>query len=213
MDEMSEPRAQERDGLNREQGHIFKNIFSVIIANTEMVREGIGDTPQMERRLERIIEACRRGEELVNQLRNLENFGSEQAQDTDIVLPRETMPPGRVLVVDDEVDIVEIICRTLIKKGFRVKGVTDGGEAWDLLHADPFCYDLVITDLDMPLLSGADLCRKLSALRPELPVIMVTGYDRQISKKQMADLGITKLLIKPLDRHKLLTAVYRSLTP
>lgn len=75
MDERIEPMSSqhlESSRLSREQGHELKNIFSIIIANAEMVGEELGATGQVQRRLERIMDACRRGEGLVERIRNPE---------------------------------------------------------------------------------------------------------------------------------------------
>jgi DNA-binding response OmpR family regulator len=101
----------------------------------------------------------------------------------------------------------------LVKEGFTVRGVSDSKAALEMIRRDPLACDLVITDLDMPLLNGVELCGMLRVIRPELPVIMVTGYDRQVSEEQAADLGIRELLLKPLDRQLLLAAVRRFLIP
>jgi DNA-binding NtrC family response regulator len=157
------------------------------------------------------MEACRRGEGLVERIRNPEIREKKQEEDSSRAVPDLTMPSGRVLVIDDEADVVAIIRRYLIKEGLCVQGFTDSRQALNLLRADPFCCDLVITDMDMPSLTGAALSRKLQEMRPELPVIMVTGHDRHVSGATAADLGIREVLLKPLNRQTLLTAVRRLL--
>lgn len=200
--------------LTREDGHAFKNIFSIILANAEMVAEELGSNGrQVRRRLERIAEACRRGEELVYRIRNPESpqpVPSPQRSGENAC--ESPSPSKRILVVDDEQDIVEIICRYLKKAGFAVQGMTDSRLALESLQADPSAFDLLLTDFDMPFLSGATLCKNVLALRPNLPVLMVTGYDRHVSGKHLSDLGVGELLMKPLDRQALLMAVRRLLS-
>lgn len=203
---------EKKSRLTREQGHEFMNIFSIISANAEMVAEELGAAGQLGRRLARIIEACRRGEGLVHRIRNPEFSDSQPVDDIFETTPSPSHPSGRVVVVDDESDVVEIISRYLMKEGLRVQGVTDSRQALEMLRADPFCCDLVITDLDMPLLTGTALCEKVHAIRPELPIIIITGYDRHISGTQNSDLGIKHFLLKPLNRGELLTVVRRLLT-
>lgn len=215
MDEgrtLMNPSKSENSSITREQGHEFANIFSIIIANAEMVGEKLGAAGQIQRQLERIITACHRGEELVRRIRN-----HEEAQKIhEEVLPGAAFPTtllsGRVLVVDDEADVVDVISRYLLKEGLQVQGMTESRLALERLHANPFCCDLMITDLEMPLLNGTELCRKVYELRPDLPVIMITGYDRRGLESPVSDLGIRELLLKPLDRHALLTAIRRLLT-
>jgi CheY-like chemotaxis protein len=209
--ETERPEEGEDSWLCRRHGHALRNIFSIVIANAEMVGEEPGMTPQVQRRLARIVEACRRGEDMVHRIRY------PHAMIASAVNPPPSVVTGassaRILVLDDEADVVEIICRYLVKEGFVVQGVSDSKAALEMIRCDPLACDLVITDLDMPLLNGVELCGMLRVIRPELPVIMVTGYDRQVSEEQAADLGIRELLLKPLDRQLLLAAVRRFLIP
>lgn len=199
--------------LTREHGHAFKNIFSIILANAEMLGETLGATGPEQRRLERILEACHRGEELVRHIRNPEDSQADSRQHQAAWVPGGAMPPGRILVVDDEKDIVEIISRYLLKEGFAVQRFTDSRVAAESVRTNPFAFDLLLTDFDMPFVSGATLCKAVHEVRPDLPVLMVTGYDRHISTEQLSDLGVAELLMKPLDRQALLAAVRRLLTP
>lgn len=205
------PEEGEGSWLCRRHGHALRNIFSIVIANAEMVGEEPGMTPQIQRRLARIVEACRRGEDMVHRIRYPHALIAGAVSPPPAAVAGA--PSARILVLDDEVDVVEIICRYLVKEGFAVQGVSDSKAALEMIRSDPLTCDLVITDLDMPLLNGVELCGMLRAIRPELPVIMVTGYDRQVSEEQAADLGIRALLLKPLDRQVLLAAVRRFLIP
>ena len=103
--------------LCREHGHALKNIFSIIIANAEMIGEELASS-LMHRRLERIIEASRRGEQLVEQIRANSSTTLTIAAEplTEAAMPAAPLR-GRVLVVDDEPDVVEIIVRYLSKEG------------------------------------------------------------------------------------------------
>jgi CheY-like chemotaxis protein len=199
--------------LTREHGHAFKNIFSIILANAEMLGETLGASGPEQRRLERILEACHRGEELVRHIRNPEDPQADSRQHQAEWGQGGAMPLGRILVVDDEKDIVEIISRYLLKEGFAVQRFTDSRVAAESVRTNPFAFDLLLTDFDMPFVSGATLCKAVHEVRPDLPVLMVTGYDRHISTEQLSDLGVAELLMKPLDRQALLTAVRRLLTP
>lgn len=215
MHQSPEPAAVEpvvTSSLCREHGHALKNIFSIIIANAEMIGEE-GTTGLLHRRLERIIEASRRGEHLVEQIRT---GGKAQPAPTDApALGSASMGErlhGRVLVVDDEADLVEIIARYLGKEGLDIVGETDSLRALHRLQNGAETFDLVITDLDMPHCSGADLCRHLHAQFPLLPVIMITGYGRSVSQEEINLVGIRELLCKPLNRMQLIATIRRLLT-
>lgn len=214
MHQSPEPAATETtrcSSLCREHGHALKNIFSIIIANAEMIGEELANGP-MHRRLERIIEASRRGEQLVEQIR-----ASGKTLPAVPAMPQNeaTMPApplrGRVLVVDDESDVVEIIARYLGKEGLDVVGETSSLKALQRLQSAAEPFDLVITDLDMPHCSGADLCGQLHTQLPQLPVIMVTGYGRSVSQEEINQAGIRELLCKPLNRQQLIATVRRLL--
>ena len=89
-----------------------------------------------------------------------------------------TSPPHRILVVDDEPDVRRLNAEVLESYGYEVHTVEDGLAGWKVLHATrhaPESYDLLITDHDMPGLSGLALVKKLRAARMALPVIMATG--------------------------------------
>ena len=197
----------------RELRHALRNVFGTIIANAEMVEEELEAAGPTRRRLERIREAARRGEALVQRI-----GANEEEQPTE-TLPDAKVPQGasnhpcRVMVVDDEKDIVAIISRYLLKEGHTAHGFTDSRQALEQVRADPFGVDLLLTDVDMPSLSGPMLCREVLALRPDLPVLMITGYDRHVSEQQLADLGVRALLMKPLDRKVLIAEIRRLLSP
>ncbi len=91
----------------------------------------------------------------------------------------EVALPGsaRVLLVDDEPMIVDVLQRSLSLLGYQVTGQTDPHAALSLFKADPSAFDVVVTDLTMPGMNGRQLRASLKALRPELPVILCTGFN------------------------------------
>jgi CheY-like chemotaxis protein len=194
------------DRLSQRSGHDLKNIFSTIKANTEMLLEEVAGDVVL-RRLERILAACSLGIERIDQIRGLD-------QDAQMPGAGESFFPSeqrRVLVVDDEEDIMRILVRYLTRAGFSVKGYTSARVALtDFLDA-PLQVDLVITDLLMPDMSGPDLARELLKQRPNLPILAVTGYDRDMTSQQKADLGFCAFIAKPLDRGRVIAAVRAAL--
>lgn len=212
-DEADLPPVEQASGMTHEQVHALKNIFSTIIANTEMLaehREALGATEH--RRLDRILSACRRGETLIYEIRGHRSPAKnrDEAAASEPVL---TAAPGKgfILVVDDQVDIVEIICRTLRKAGFTVHGLTDSREALETLQTKTGAIDLLITDFAMPHLSGKNLCQEAHALRPNMPILLITGCDRVVEENQLGLLGVREVMVKPVDRRALVTTVRRLL--
>jgi len=84
-----------------------------------------------------------------------------------------TKPPGRILVVEDDRDLRQLNARALIHSGYAVDTAEDGAAGWEALQANR--YDLVITDNNMPRLTGIELLKKLCAARIALPVIMAAA--------------------------------------
>lgn len=93
--------------------------------------------------------------------------------------PAAPVPTGlRILVADDDVP-AELWESWTADLGGTLVHVTDGGAAFDLLHAAPNAFDVLVTDMTMPRMHGAELYRRVRLIRPELPVVVVTGFDQQ----------------------------------
>ncbi len=110
---------------------------------------------------------------------------------------------GHVLVVDDEEPLVELQRKILESFGYTVSGATSGPWALELLRRDPARYDLVITDQTMPQLTGTQLAEAVRALRPDLPLILCTGYGDILSEEEVGRHGIWKILTKPVESARL----------
>ncbi|MDD2271058.1 MAG: ATP-binding protein [Desulfuromonadaceae bacterium] len=121
----------------------------------------------------------------------------------------------RILLVDDDEDLLFSITLMLQKLGYNVTSQNDPVNALELFGISPYSFDLVITDQAMPNLSGIQLAEELAALRPELPIILCTGFDPTSSygadsSRQIAGF-ITEVAIKPLERYELAQTVRRVL--
>ncbi|HEX8964488.1 MAG TPA: PAS domain S-box protein [Rhodocyclaceae bacterium] len=133
--------------------------------------------------------------------------------------PREAYPPGservagRVLLVDDEPDILEFMATLLEGIGCQVAAFSSSTEAWRLFQRAPQDVDLVITDQIMPDMTGAELARAMLALRPELPVVLSTGYSTAMDESAARELGIRRLLRKPVPSRVLCDMVAQYLPP
>lgn len=104
----------------------------------------------------------------------------------------------RILFVDDEPTLVELGKQMLEVLGYQVQALGDSREAWALFVADPEGFDLVITDLTMPGMTGAQLAEKILVLRPGMPIIMTTGYSDILTETEARKLGVCEYLHKPL---------------
>ena len=119
--------------------------------------------------------------------------------------PRMPLPGGneRILFVDDEVAITRISHSLLSNLGYRVTVETQSLKALEKFRNEPDSFDLLITDHTMPGLTGGDLARSVLRLRPDLPVILCTGYTAAFSEQKARQVGIKKYVVKPLSTRKM----------
>jgi PAS domain S-box-containing protein len=103
----------------------------------------------------------------------------------------------RVLVVDDESTLCLAYASVLERLGYRVTSHSDPRVALDAFSRTPFEFDVVVTDLTMPHIKGTDLACRMLAIRPDLPILLVTGLAEGIAPKELGDLGLRGFLSKP----------------
>jgi PAS domain S-box-containing protein len=134
------------------------------------------------------------------------------------VVPPDTVSPEpsprgneRILFVDDEESLVMMMEDMLAHLGYEVLATTSSHEALKAFQAAPHGFDLVMTDLTMPNMTGESLARELRRLRPDIPIILCTGYSSRIDADQAATLGIDALLMKPWEMQKLAHTIQRVL--
>jgi PAS domain S-box-containing protein len=113
----------------------------------------------------------------------------------------------RILLVDDEPSLARIGERRLQLLGYRATMVVNARSALSLFQADPGAFDLVITDFTMPEMNGLELARELTQLRPDLPVIMTTGYIDDFAPGAIIEAGVSRIVMKPLSLEDLGRAV------
>ena len=111
----------------------------------------------------------------------------------------------RILVVDDNVDIINNVREYLSLKGWTVEWCTTGSDALRRLQADPF--DLLILDLGLPGLDGLTICRELRAAHSKLPILMLTGRDAIDDRVRGFEAGTDDYLVKPFSLRELAARV------
>jgi PAS domain S-box-containing protein len=104
----------------------------------------------------------------------------------------------RIFVVDDDTTIVLVERRMLERLGYRVISCSSSLEALEAFAAAPDAFDLVITDMTMPNLTGDQLARAMMAIRPDIPVILCTGFSERMAAEKAAAIGIKDFLMKPV---------------
>jgi DNA-binding NtrC family response regulator len=107
----------------------------------------------------------------------------------------------KILLVDDEVDFLDSVTPALARRGFAVGQATDGRKALALLEQQSF--DVIVLDVKMPGLDGVETFRRIKQLRPEIPVIMLTGHGTIQQAFEISREGVVEYLTKPCDVEKL----------
>ncbi len=123
-------------------------------------------------------------------------------------LPRGT---ERILLVDDDQAIVGLETMVLETLGYRVTGVSSSNEALQRFQEAPRDFDLLLTDMTMPGLTGAELSLRIHAIRPEIPIVLCSGFSELIDGDKARDLGIQAFLMKPVLRKDLAEAIRKAL--
>ena len=117
----------------------------------------------------------------------------------------------RILLVDDEEQIVEMLQEMLEHLGYRPTVTTSSEKALKLFHLDPDAFDLVITDQTMPKITGMELTKRLRDIRSDIPVVLCTGYSEMVTQGKINAVGINEYLIKPVQRNEIAGTVRRLL--
>jgi PAS domain S-box-containing protein len=138
----------------------------------------------------------------------LQSPGAEPFRD-----PVPDLPSGheRILLVDDEEPIARLGQQMLEHLGYRVTSCLTAAEAFNIFIQNPWRFDLVVTDMTMPEMTGAELAEKILSIRRDIPVILCTGYSGKMSRKRAGEIGIRELIMKPMAIGELAQAVRKAL--
>jgi excisionase family DNA binding protein len=123
--------------------------------------------------------------------------------------PRRTSDHPRILVVDDESSIRDLLAKTLALAEYDVDTAADGRSALERLRLYP--YDLLIADLKMPGIDGLNVIREAKRLKSDLPVIIITGYSTETAAIEAVNLGVSGYLTKPFRVPQVLAAAAKAI--
>ncbi|MEX1347680.1 MAG: ATP-binding protein [Desulfobacterales bacterium] len=115
----------------------------------------------------------------------------------------ETNGNEHILLIDDEEPIIDIERRILERLGYTVTPITDSEAALEEFKARPDAFDLVITDMTMPKITGDRLAQSLMDINPQIPVILCTGFNEDITEEKALSMGIDKFVMKPIVKDEL----------
>jgi len=117
----------------------------------------------------------------------------------------------RILFVDDEEMLVEMTTGLLQGLGYQVSAATDCRDALNLFREDPGRFDLVIADQAMPYMTGSELAEELLRVRPDIPVVLCTGYAEPFSEREAKTIGVREVVYKPLTKKETTEMIRRVL--
>jgi PAS domain S-box-containing protein len=118
----------------------------------------------------------------------------------------------RILIVDDEEILALLVQKTLLNLGYSVDVQTDPVKALALIRAEPKRFELVLSDQTMPTMTGLTLAGQIRDCRPELPVILMTGYSLSLTAERIEEAGVRQLMLKPVTIQSLGCAVHAAVS-
>jgi len=135
------------------------------------------------------------------------------ASATDEETAHRLFPRGveRILLIDDEEQVLELQKKLLERLGYAVKARTSSVEAFEAFRAAPDNFDLVITDQTMPYLTGDQLAKRILAIRPGMPIILCTGFSETLTDERAKAIGVREYIHKPIIAHEVAVCVRRVL--
>jgi len=120
---------------------------------------------------------------------------------------------GKILLVDDDQLLIRTGKEMLQQFGYEVIATTSSPEALEIFKARPDSFQLVMTDMTMPKMTGIELSEQLIAIRPDLPVVLCTGFSNKLSYETIKKAGIRKLVMKPIIFREMAEAFEQALHP
>lgn len=126
----------------------------------------------------------------------IEEIAQEKAEET------SPLPTGKekILVVDDEKNIIDLTRRRLERLGYQVTTQTSSRKALEIFQSQPNAFDLVISDQTMPEMTGANLAKRLKTIKPDIPIILCSGYSSKMDAEKANLAGISAFIMKPVEQ-------------
>ena len=136
-------------------------------------------------------------------------IGGEESEEVILPAAIKKAKKARILVIDDEDFVRSVLSRTLAQASHEVT-LAENGEKGVRVFKDGK-FDMVLTDLGMPGMSGWEVCRAIKAMSPHTPVGMITGWEAEMGRSKMEKYGLNFFITKPFNLHQILNAVAQAL--
>ncbi|MCP3899594.1 MAG: PAS domain S-box protein, partial [Desulfobacteraceae bacterium] len=118
-------------------------------------------------------------------------------------VPKTAMGTENILLVDDEVSVAKLESQMLSRLGYQVTVKTNSDDALSVFSSNPDSFDLVLSDMTMPNMTGDQLSKKILSIKPDIPIIICTGFSERINKEQAETIGVRGFLMKPVVKSEL----------
>jgi CheY-like chemotaxis protein len=118
-----------------------------------------------------------------------------------------------ILYLDDDAAVRAVTAQIFAKQGYRITCFATGQAALSALREQPFEFDVVITDYNMPEMHGLEVAREVRAIRQDVPIIMTTGYIDEVLKASAREYGVHELIGKPFSMYQMCATVNQLLKP
>jgi len=222
-DANSEQAQAQADALTRlanDIAHDFNNLITSIMGNAEALRQRFEGTPHGDAEIASIRGKAQSAASILRRLTSVsdeallttpvasdppiaEGGDDGEGQDEEAPAPR----PVRVLLAEDDNAVRRIVSLTLRKNGYEVTACATGEEAWQAFSKSPNRFDLLITDLSMPVLDGASLIQRVRLLHPRQRALLISGYCDDRQAFDLVQSGAVGFLPKPFNTNEFLSFV------
>jgi signal transduction histidine kinase/ActR/RegA family two-component response regulator len=135
-------------------------------------------------------------------------YGEEEAVAKEVTPVKESRQ-ARILVIDDEDSVRDVLSRMLKAKGHQVAVASNGEEGIERFRSEPF--DLVFTDLGMPKVSGWEVGKTIKAINPKVPIAMITGWGVELDREKLSESGIDLSIAKPFNFDQVINLVFEAM--
>ncbi len=196
--------------------HKFNNLLTTVASASALIRMELGNDARINGHIEKLDTTVERGAAICRQLLTSAGRapGAPSPASADAIPP--PLPPvaksaglhGAVLIVDDDESVRALARWVVEREGYPTVAARDGDEALEKFRADPGAFGLVLLDLTMPRVSGSEVLAGLRAVRPNVPVVVVTGYDAT-TLREIERAGINGFLQKPFSPDALRAILHR----
>jgi CheY-like chemotaxis protein len=115
----------------------------------------------------------------------------------------------RILLLDDEQSLTKVLQQILLRLNYQVTTSNHAREAIDLCRSHSELFDLIITDLTMPELNGLEVAHQIHTIRPDLPILLISGFSSTLKPENLRQAGILDVIAKPICKASLGEALRR----